>query len=373
MSSMVVSICTTSRLAGSVRPADEAAQHVGVLGSPRCRRRSRRDRRSSRASAGPGGEGREDDSPGWRDQLGPHAAVHHGKPAQQLGGAGPGTACGRGPSTNPPPTGSAETCTPSAPSRPSPITARSRPRSRRPRRPRGSGPPRHPAVHPGLGLGQPREDPRRRRDHRGREPAGAEHREDVAQPALLCGTARSRSTSVLVARNAPRLTSRARSVKPGTPASQLRAQGLQRTPASTSAPRIHVPRGATRTVEVDHSSHHDQPVTSRLLAADRDALARSEQDEARDEGGAEAYAAYAAGGRKEHNEVTRSSSPTLGDGRPLAADRDASARSEQDEARDEGGAEAYAAYASGAAEERNEVMRSSSPTRGDRRPPRRRP
>jgi hypothetical protein len=39
------------------------------------------------------------------------------------------------------------------------------------------------------------------------------------------------------------------------------------------------------------------------------------------------------------------------------------ARSEQDEARDEREAEAYAAYAAGGPEERNEVMRSSSPTR----------
>ncbi len=41
------------------------------------------------------------------------------------------------------------------------------------------------AVHPGLGLGQAREDPRRTRHHRGRELAGAEDREDVAQLAVL--------------------------------------------------------------------------------------------------------------------------------------------------------------------------------------------
>jgi hypothetical protein len=79
-------------------------------------------------------------------------------------------------------------------------------------------------------------------------------------------------------------------------------------------------------------------------------LARSEQDEAPDEGGAEAYAAYAAGAPEKGNEVMRSSSPTR-------------ARSEQHEAPDEGAAEAYAAYAAGGPEERNEVMRSSSPTR----------
>ena len=98
------------------------------------------------------------------------------------------------------------------------------------------------AVHPGLGLGQAREDPRRTRHHRGRELAGAEDREDVAQLAVLVADGGVQDDVGLggAERAAPHLTRLEREARQPQLV-QLGAQGLSDTPASSSAPRIMSP------------------------------------------------------------------------------------------------------------------------------------
>jgi len=118
------------------------------------------------------------------------------------------------------------------------------------------------AVHPGLGLGQAREDPRRPRHHRGRELAGAEDREDVAQLAVFVADGGVQDNVSLggAERAALHLTRLQREA--GQPQLiQLGAQGLKRHAGVEQRAQDHVARGAARAVEVDDFHRGDRPLS----------------------------------------------------------------------------------------------------------------
>jgi hypothetical protein len=98
------------------------------------------------------------------------------------------------------------------------------------------------AVHLCLGLRQPREDPRGAGDHGGRQRAGVEDREDVAQLAMLVACALVQYDVGLrrAERAAPHL-ARLQPESRNRQLGELGAQRRERTPASRSAPRIMSP------------------------------------------------------------------------------------------------------------------------------------
>ena len=220
-------------------------------------------------------------------------------------------------STKPPPTGSAETCTASAPSRCRPSTApvTSTIASTAPTSWKCTASTVLPCTRASASASRVKirvavattvaAQPTTRQD-----------RHDIAQVTRLTaappGRLRRRSWSPGTPPASPPAPSASTPPPPASPA-PLRSTPIS-TPASTSAPNTMSPDAP-----LGQSKYTTRPIRKPSAYAPTDgpsprarvAAPRSEQDEARDEGAAEAYAAYAAGGPEERNEVMRRSSAAL--------------------------------------------------------------